>query len=100
MRWQDRAHFFAVSARLMRRVLVDLARARASLKRGGTAQTISLDEQLVPGDGKASNLIALHDALEILEKLDPRKGQVVELKFLVGSTFRRLLRRCTCHLAP
>jgi RNA polymerase sigma factor (TIGR02999 family) len=84
VRWQDRAHFFAMSARLMRRVLVDLARARAALKRAGGAQRISFDEQLVTGNEWSSSLLRLDDALDALAEQDLRKSQVIELRFFGG----------------
>ena len=85
VRWQDRAHFFAMSARLMRRILVDHARSRAYSKRGGRARHIALDEALV-GAEKGADLVALDDALAALAVLDERKSQVVELRFFGGLT--------------
>ena len=85
VRWQDRAHFFAMSARLMRRILVDHARSRAYVKRGGGARRISLDEALV-GVDKGADLVALDDALATLAGIDERKSQVVELRFFGGLT--------------
>ena len=84
VQWKDRAHFLAISARLMRRVLVDMARARQNLKRGGGAQRISLTEALEIMPAKNLDLIALDDALQALEVLDPRRSQVVELRFFSG----------------
>jgi RNA polymerase sigma factor (TIGR02999 family) len=84
MRWQNRTHFFAVSARLMRRVLVDAARTKGYQKRGGGAQKVSLDEALVVSDEPGHDLVALDDALKLLEVVDPRKCQVVEMRFFVG----------------
>src|SRR5271166_3484455 len=83
MRWQDRAHFFAVSAQLMRRILVDHAR-RHNLKRGGGVQHLSLDETALVGSERAADLVALDDALNLLGTLDPRKVQVVEMRFFGG----------------
>ncbi len=83
MRWQDRAHFFAVSAQLMRRILVEHAR-RQNLKRGGGVQHISLDETAIVGGGPAADLVALDDAMNALARLDPRKAQVVEMRFFGG----------------
>ena len=83
VRWQDRAHFFAMSARLMRRILVDHARARNQLKRGGGAQQVTLDESLI-GTAVPMDLVALDDALQTLAKIDPRKSQVVELRMFGG----------------
>jgi RNA polymerase sigma-70 factor (ECF subfamily) len=82
MQWQDRSHFFAVSSQVMRRILVEYAR-RHNLKRGGGAQHISLDEAAAL-EGKAPNLIALDDAMNALAKFDPRKVQVVEMRFFGG----------------
>lgn len=82
--WQDRAHFLAMSARLMRRVLVDLARARRSEKRGGDAVRVTFDEALVPDAGREADLIRLDDGLRALASVHERKSQVVELKFFGG----------------
>jgi len=83
MQWQNRAHFFAVSAQLMRRILVDYAR-RHNLKRGGGVQRVSLQEAaLVCGEDDA-DLVALDDAMNALARLDPRKVQVVEMRFFGG----------------
>ena len=84
VQWQDRAHFFAVASRMMRRVLVDAARARRSRKRGGGAQDITLDSRVNLGIPQNVDVIALDDALAGLERLDPRKCQVVELRFFGG----------------
>jgi RNA polymerase sigma-70 factor (ECF subfamily) len=82
--WQDRAHFFAVSAHLMRRILIDFARSRSYQKRGGGAATISLDEALTVCSEPDTNLLALDDALHALAALDARKSKVVELRFFGG----------------
>ena len=82
--WQDRAHFFAVCAKIMRRILVDQARARRTAKRGGGRPPISLDEALAAVPERASDLVAIDDALEALAKVDGRKGRVVELRFFGG----------------
>ena len=84
--WQDRAHFFAMSARLMRRILVDHARARGSRKRGGDAPQVSFDEALVVPAEPGQDLVALDDALEALAAVDARKAQVIELRFFGGLT--------------
>jgi RNA polymerase sigma-70 factor, ECF subfamily len=86
VRWQDRTHFFAVCAQLMRRILVDHARARRYQKRGGGARLVSLEEALVAPRERARDLVALDDALTALSAIDPRKGQVVELRFFGGLT--------------
>ena len=82
--WTDRMHFFYMSARLMRRVLVDFARARRSQKRGGGAVLVALDPQLPVSDESDASVLALNDALEALEQFDERKSQVVELRFFAG----------------
>jgi RNA polymerase sigma-70 factor (ECF subfamily) len=84
VRWQNRAHFFAVSAQLMRRVLVDFARSHHQLKRGGKARRVSLDEALVVSEEQGADLVALDDALSALSALDGRQSQVVELRFFGG----------------
>jgi RNA polymerase sigma factor (TIGR02999 family) len=83
MQWQDRAHFFAVSAQLMRRILVEHAR-RHNLKRGGGVQHVSLEEAAVVGGGQTTDLAALDDAMNALARFDPRKVQVVEMRFFGG----------------
>ena len=82
--WQDRAHFFAMSSRLMRRVLVDFARSKGYQKRGAGAQKVSLDEALIGSAEPAANLVALDDALDALAAFDARKAQVVEMRFFGG----------------
>src|SRR5271169_5105067 len=83
MQWQNRAHFFAVSAQLMRRILVDHAR-RHNLKRGGGVQHVSLDHTAIAGGERSADLVALDDALNLLGTLDPRTVQVVEMRFFGG----------------
>ncbi len=82
--WQHRAHFFAVSAQIMRRILLDQARRRLAAKRGGPAQRLNLDELPDIESGRPGELIALDDALVALAKIDPRKAQVIELRFFAG----------------
>jgi RNA polymerase sigma-70 factor (ECF subfamily) len=82
--WQDRAHFLGISARLMRRVLVDHARSRGYLKRGGGAERVALDEGLVASQEPALDVVALDRALEALAAVDVRKGRVIELRFFGG----------------
>lgn len=82
--WQDRAHFFAMCSRLMRQILVDAARGRRVAKRGGGAAQVTLDEGLEPAVMTLPDVIALDDALTALEKSDPRKCQVVDLRFFAG----------------
>lgn len=84
--WRDRAHFFAISAQLMRRVLVDFARRRNQLKRGGEARHISIEEALDVSDERGADVIALDDALNELAKLNQRQSRVVELRFFGGLT--------------
>ena len=82
--WQDRAHFLAMVARLMRRVLVDAARSRQAEKRGGGLMRVTFDEALFPGADRAEDLTKLDDALDRLSALDSRKSRVVELRFFGG----------------
>jgi RNA polymerase sigma factor (TIGR02999 family) len=84
VRWQSRAHFFGVSAQLMRRILVDFARARAYRKRGGGLLAVSLDQAAFVSDDKGSDLVALDEALLSLAKLNSRQSKVVELRFFGG----------------
>lgn len=84
VRWQNRAHFFAMAARTMRRILVDFARARDNQKRGGDALKVSLDEALIVSTEPAQDLVALDEALQALEAVHPRKSRVVELRFFGG----------------
>jgi len=98
VRWQDRAHFFAVSARVMRRVLVDIARSRASLKRAGGLQRVSFDEERVAASEWSVDLMALEDALQALAAQDERKGRVVELRFFGGLDVQETAE--ALHLSP
>jgi RNA polymerase sigma factor (TIGR02999 family) len=82
--WQHRAHFFAVSAQIMRHILLDRARRRVAAKRGGAAARVNLDEVADIGSGRAREVIALDDALNALAKVDPRKARVVEMRFFAG----------------
>ena len=85
VQWQNRAHFFGIAAQLMRRILVDHARSRSRAKRGGGAQMVSLVEQaVIPNE--VEEVIALDDALKNLAEMDPRKSQIVEMKFFGGLT--------------
>jgi RNA polymerase sigma factor (TIGR02999 family) len=85
VQWNGRVHFFAVAARLMRRILVDEARRRKADKRGGGEALLPLDEALIPVE-RADDLLALDDALAALSQLDERKARVVELRFFAGLT--------------
>ena len=84
--WRDRAHFLAVAARVMRRILVDHARARHYQKRGGDAVRVTLDDALVVAREPDEDFVALDDALTALEAIDARKSQVVEMRFFGGLT--------------
>jgi len=87
LRWQNRAHFFAVAAQAMRRILVSYARAQRSEKRGGGALKIELDEAALVSPEESKEILELHEALERLSTLDSRKAQVVELKYFGGLTY-------------
>jgi RNA polymerase sigma factor (TIGR02999 family) len=86
LEWQNRTHFLAMSARLLRRVLVDLARARRADKRGGGAVRVTFDEVAIGGVSPDADVIRLDDALQALAALDDRKSRVVELRFFGGLT--------------
>src|SRR5881392_118352 len=86
-RWQNRAHFFAVAARAMRRILVSYARSQRAQKRGGGALKIDLDEAALVSPEESKEIIDLHEALERLATLDSRKAQVVELKYFGGLNY-------------
>jgi RNA polymerase sigma-70 factor, ECF subfamily len=82
--WQNRSHFFGIAAQMMRRILVDYARSRNFAKRGGGAFKLSLEEGLIVSDERSEEVVAVHEALEGLAKIDPRQAQIVELKFFGG----------------
>jgi RNA polymerase sigma factor (TIGR02999 family) len=84
MDWQNRAHFFAVAARVMRNVLVDRARSQRFAKRGGGARKVSTDEILIAAPEREVNVIDLHEALTILAEVDERKSRIVELRYFAG----------------
>ena len=84
VRWQDRAHFFAMASRLMRRILVDFARAGAAQKRGGDREILPLDTKAILGEAHGADLVALDDALNALARIDERKSRVVEMRFFGG----------------
>lgn len=82
--WRDRAHFFAIAARIMRRILVDMARARHFKKRGGEMSRVALDEELLPASAPAYDVLGVDSALETLTAMDPRRGKVVEMRIFGG----------------
>lgn len=82
--WQDRTHFFAVSANVMRRILIDMANSRNAQKHGGGVRHVALEEALVVAAGRDADLLALDDALKALAEIDPRKSRVVELRYFGG----------------
>jgi len=82
--WKSRAHFFAIAAQMMRRILVDYARSRRYTKRGGDAQEVSFNEELIISRQRGADVVALHEALNELATIDERKSKVVELKFFGG----------------
>lgn len=84
--WQDRAHFFAVASRLMRRILIDHAVARKAQKRGGDRSRVPLEEALLVAEERPDDLLALDEALQALERLDERQCRVVECRFFAGMT--------------
>jgi RNA polymerase sigma factor (TIGR02999 family) len=84
VRWDDRVHFFAVAAQLIRRILVDHARKRGAGKRGGDRVTVTLDEHLAPATERKLDVVALDDALNELSRMNPQHGRIVELRFFAG----------------
>ena len=82
--WKNRTHFFAISASVMRRILVDFARAHGSRKRWGNAHQVAFEEGMIASPGRNRDLIALDDALQALDRIDPREARVVELRFFGG----------------
>jgi RNA polymerase sigma factor (TIGR02999 family) len=90
IRWQNRAHFLAVAARLMRRILVDFARSRRYQKRGGGGQRVAFDEALVVDVGRGHDLLALDDALDELARVDDRQSQIVVMRFFAGLTVEEI----------
>ena len=85
-RWQNRAQFFALAAQAMRRILVDYARTQQRIRRGGKQQKVTLDEALLVSSDRTEELIAVHESLSRLEKLDPRQSRIVELRYFGGLT--------------
>ncbi len=96
--WQNRAHFFAVAAQLMRRIMVDHARQRQALKRGGGAIRVSLDECAVLTETRADELLALDEALEKLAAFDQRKARVVEMRYFAGLTMEEIAEVLKIHV--
>jgi RNA polymerase sigma factor (TIGR02999 family) len=90
--WEDRAHFFAVASRVMRQILVDYARAKGRKKRGADFARVTLDESLAASPQRASDLVALDEALELLAKQDERKARVVELHYFGGLGYEEVAR--------
>ena len=84
--WENRAHFFAIAAQLMRTILVDHARSHAYQKRGGGARNITLDEAMVVSQQRAADVVALDETLKELAKIDPQQSRIVELRFFGGLT--------------
>ena len=82
--WQNRAHFYGIASSMMRRVLIDHARAHATAKRGGAALRLSIDDLQIPAEQRAAGLLALDEALEALARMDERKSKVVEMRFFGG----------------
>jgi RNA polymerase sigma factor (TIGR02999 family) len=90
VRWQNRAHFFGVSAQMMRRILVDFARDKNYLKRGGDRLQVSLGEAAAFANARSADLVALDEALSALAEVDPRKARVVEMRFFGGLSVKEV----------
>ena len=88
VQWRNRAHFFAIAAQIMRRILVDHARKRRAAKRGGAETLIPLDEDVLASPQPSLDVVRLDDALSLLEAMDPRQGRVVELRYFGGLTVK------------
>ena len=88
--WKDRVHFFALAATAMRRILVDHARSRHSLKRGGTDRPLALDEAIVAAEGRMEEILAMDEALSLLSQWDQRQSRIVELRFFGGLTEKEI----------
>lgn len=86
VQWQNRAHFFAIAAQIMRHILVDHARSHAYAKRGGGTRTISLDEAMLVSQERAADVLALDEALKGLAEIDPQQSRIVEMRFFGGLT--------------
>lgn len=96
--WQNRAHFFAAAAQLMRRIMVDHARRRQALKRGGGAVMVALEEATVASESRATELLALDEALEKLAAFDRRKADVVEMRYFGGLTMEEIAEVLKIHV--
>lgn len=98
LQWQNRAHFFGLAAQVMRAILVDHARSHASAKRGGGARNLELDEAMLVSQQKASEVVALDEALNQLALIDPRQSRIVELRFFGGLTVEEAAE--VLHMSP
>jgi RNA polymerase sigma-70 factor (ECF subfamily) len=98
LQWQNRAHFFGLAAQVMRTILVDHARSHASAKRGGGTRNLELDEAMLVSQQKASEVIALDEALKQLALIDPRQSRIVELRFFGGLTVEEAAE--VLHVSP
>ena len=96
--WQNRAHFFAVAAQLMRRIMVDHARQRQALKRGGGALRVTLDDSVASSETRSAELLALDEALEKLATFDKRKSDVVEMRYFGGLTMEEIAEVMKIHV--
>ncbi len=90
VRWQNRAHFFAVAAQVMRHILIDYARGHTRVRRGGDARTVSLEEAALMPPERAKELVALDEALKSFAEIDPRKSRIVELRYFGGMTIEEV----------
>ena len=84
VQWQNRAHFFGIAAQAMRRIVIDHARARQRVKRGGVQQAVTLDEAMIASESRSIDVLALDEALSRLAALDPRQAKIVELRYFAG----------------
>jgi len=89
-RWQNRQQFYAVASQVMRRILVDYARARQRTRRGGKQQKVSLDDVLLISPDRTNEVLAVNESLSKLEQLDPRQGRIVELRYFGGATVEEI----------
>ncbi|HJT80365.1 MAG TPA: sigma-70 family RNA polymerase sigma factor [Chthoniobacterales bacterium] len=96
--WQNRAHFFAVAAQLMRRIMVDHARQRQALKRGGGALRVTLDDSVASPEARSAELLALDEAMEKLATFDKRKAEVVEMRYFGGLTMEEIAEVMKVHV--